>query len=251
MKQILFIISLTIGILLSSLSLADIKKGDKYWIYAVCRGAEAGEIHAKSVEKSMGASPALIILVQQGVCGRLPGKTVIPIERVIRALVDWEGDEAYLVQLAHKVTLKPIDYYTVVWPQNKFVEPSNGSSNRLLHTPQYNISTHLAPVKAGERVWIGGMCRVDKGAAMDLFLSVQTESMDDVNPHIKAGRCISLGGMHVSLIAAVLINGIDNQGNSYWLVQLVNNKKEQQPWYSLAWECTLEANLQLPGSNCP
>ena len=262
MKQILFI--LFISIFLSScvqLSYADstdfagIKKGDKYWIVGVCRGPEAGEVYAQSVEKAQHASPELVKLLRKGTCIRTPVKVVIHVEKVVRALIDWEDDEAYLVQLSHTETSEPIDFYSIVWPQiTNFEEPSNGSHdgpyNRSFSGPQWDISSHLTPVQAGERVWIGGMCRAEEGAAIVLFLSAQTGSMEDIQSHVKAGRCRSLGNMQRVLIAAVLTDGIDVQGDTYWLIQLANNKAEPQPWYSLAWECTLEANLNLSNGDC-
>ncbi len=134
MRQILFIIFLAIGIssCVQTLSfdnteLAGIKKGDKYWVLGVCKGPKAGEIYAQSVEKSNSASPELIILLKQGVCGKLPRRVPAPIERVVRSLIDWEGDEAYLVQLASIQTNEPMDIYSIVWPQTKVEEQSSGS----------------------------------------------------------------------------------------------------------------------------
>jgi len=193
----------------------------------------------------------MLILLRAGVCGKLPQRTSMYVAKVIRALIDWENDEAYLVQLAHAQTQEPIDYYTVVWPENEFRTPSNGSSNDgsgdVLY---YHISTHLAPVKAGEKVWIGGMCRDTDDAALILFLSPQGGFQDELRAHVQADRCRPLGNLQRVLIAAVLTDGIDTQGDSYWLVQLANTKGEPRPWYSLAWECTLEANLHLPGGDC-
>jgi len=259
MKQLLFIIFLAIGVAscelipkpdseISSSTYIGIKKGDKFWVSAVCKGPKAGEIYAQSVERSMSASPGLIVLLQQGVCGKLPSRIPMPITKVIRALIDWEDDEAYLVQLANMQTNKPMDYYTIVWPQTKFEEPVNGSHNRR-HTHQQDISTHLTPVKAGERVWIGGMCKMEEDAPLTLFLSAKMDMQDELQAHVLAGRCRSLGSLQSVLIAVVLTDGIDRQGNSYWLIQLANTKGEPQPWYSLAWENTLEANLLLPGGD--
>ncbi len=256
MKQILFI--LFISIFLSSCvqtpstdspNYAGIKKGDKYWVLGVCKDAEAGEIYAQSVEKSNNASPALRKLMQKGICGKLPRRVPVPIFEVIRSLIDWENDIAYLVQLAHRETLEPMDFYTIVWPQTKFEEPVNGSHVHP-HIPQWDISTHLIPVKADEMVWIGGMCKIDEGAALTLFLSAKMDVRDELQAHVQADRCRSLGSMQRVLIAAVLTDGVDMNGDSYWLVQLANTKGEPRPWYSLAWECTLEANLQLPGGDC-
>ncbi len=260
MKQILFI--LLIGIFLSSCvqtsdtpDFAGIKKGDKYWTQGICKGPEAGEIYAQSVEKAQYASPELIKLLRNGTCVRAQGKIVVHVERVIRALIDWENDEAYLVQLSNIETNEPIDFYTIVWPQiTNFEEPTNGSSNkpynRPFSGPQWEISTHLTPVKAGEMVWIGGMCKTDEGAALTLFLSPQKDVRDELQVHVQADRCRSFGSLQRVSIAVVLTDGIDTQGDPYWLVQLANTKGEPKPWYSLAWECTLEANLQLSGGDC-
>ena len=266
MKQILFIILLAIGISScvqtlnpDSTNLSGIQKGDKYWARGICKSQEAGEVYAQSVEKAKHASPELIKLLRKGTCFRVQGKIVIQVERVVRALIDWENDEAYLVQLAHSETNEPMEFYTIVWPQiTNFEEPSNESSNgsqdkphnRLFSGPQWDISTHLVPVKAGETVWIGGMCKQDEGAAMILFLSAQADARAELQEHIKADRCRSLMGVKPVLIAAVITDGVDTEGNSYWLVQLANSEGEPQPWYSLAWECTLLANLQLLGGNC-
>ena len=66
-----------------------------------------------------------------------------PIERVVRSLIDWEGDEAYLVQLANMQTNEPMDFYSIVWAQTKVEEQSNGSHNRLPNRlfsgPQWDI----------------------------------------------------------------------------------------------------------------
>ena len=256
MKQILFI--LFISIFLSSCvqtsstdspDFAGIKKGDKYWVLGICKGPEAGEIYAKSVEKSNFSSPALRELIQKGICGKLPRKVPIPIFEVVRSLIDWENDEAYLVQLAHRQTNEPIDYYTIIWPQTKFDEPVNGSHVHP-HIRQYDISTHLTPVKAGEKVWIGGMCKTDEGAALTLFLSPQKDVRDELQVHVQADRCRSFGSLQRVSIAVVFTDGIDMSGDPYWLVQLANTKGEPRPWYSLAWECTLEANLQLYSGDC-
>ena len=259
MKQILFI--LLIGIFLSSCvqtsgpdstDYAGIKKGDKYWVLGICKGPEAGEIYAQSVEKSNNASPALRELMQKGICGKLPRRVPVPIFEVIRSLIDWENDIAYLVQLAHAQTLEPMNFYTVVWPQTKFEESHSRPRppNTLFSIPQWNISTHLTPVKAGEMVWIGGMCKTDEGAALTLFLSPQQDVRDELQVHVQADRCRSLGSLQRVSIAAVITDGIDTEGDSYWLVQLANTKGEPRPWYSLAWECTLEANLQLYSGDC-
>ena len=152
MKQILFIF-LAIGIFLSSCvqtsspdspDFAGIKKGDKYWVLGICKGPEAGEIYAQSIEKSNYASPALRELMQKGICGKLPRRVPVPIFEVIRSLIDWENDEAYLVQLAHEQTLEPMDFYTIVWPQTKFEESHNRPRppNTLFSIPQWNISTN-------------------------------------------------------------------------------------------------------------
>ena len=262
MKQILFIILLAIGITScvqtsnpDSTELAGIKKGDKYWILGICKGPEAGEVYAQSVEKSQNASPELIKLLRKGTCARLPQREVVQVERVVRALIDWENDEGYLVQIAHVKTNEPLDLYTIIWPQiTNFEEQSNGSHNkphthnRLFSGPQWDISSHLTPVKAGETVWVGGMCNLE--AALDLFLSAQTDLRDELQVHVQADRCRNLRSLQRVLIAAVITDGIDTRGNSYWLIQLANLKKEPQPWYSLAWECTLEVNLQSTGGDC-
>lgn len=249
MRQILFIISLIIGISLSPVSYAGIQKNDKYWIIAVCAGEEAGETWAKSAEISINPSPELITLLKARTCFKLSGRAPGSIGRVVRAFIDWEDDETYLVELSHMTTGKLTGYYTLIWPQFKIEEQSNGSSSGTSPVLQYDISSHLVPVQAGEMVWIGGMCRAE-GATV-LFLSAQT---GDVRPILqeltKAGSCRSLGSMQRVLIAAVITDGIDREGDTYWLVQLANSKAEPQPWYSLAWECTLEANLQLSGGDC-
>ncbi len=149
MRQILFIIFLAIGISsciqtssVDSTDLVGIKKGDKYWVLGICKGPEAGEIFAQSVERSNNTSPELIKLVRQGVCGKLPRRVPVPIERVIRSLIDWEGDEAHLVQLANIKTNEPINFYTIIWPQTKVEEQSNGSHNKP-HTHNRLLEVNL------------------------------------------------------------------------------------------------------------
>ncbi len=94
------------------------------------------------------------------------------------------------------------------------------------------------------------MCKTDEGAALTLFLSPQQDVRDELQVHVQADRCRSLGSLQRVLIAAVFTDGIDMSGDPYWLVQLANTKGEPRPWYSLAWECTLEANLQLYSGDC-
>lgn len=94
--------------------------GDVVVVKGACFGEDAGETMAAGVETTSDVTPEMMALFMMGVCREFEPATMV-IDRVIRALVDWEGDVAFLVQARFEG--KPVEIYTVVWPHHLIALP--------------------------------------------------------------------------------------------------------------------------------
>lgn len=119
-RLLIFLALLIPGMAFANGSGTTIKPGDVVVVTGACFGEDAGETMASGIEKTSEITPEIRGLLMMGVCRKFKPATMV-IDRVVRALVDWEGDIAFLVQA--RVQGKPVEIYSVVWPHQLVVLP--------------------------------------------------------------------------------------------------------------------------------